>query len=245
MINMSDDCIIFFDLETTGTSITKDKIVQIAAVKTNLSLEILDTKCVYVNPEILIPKGASDVHGITDETVKDAFTFKQYSKAIFEFFNVSILAGFNIDGFDVPLLSEEFARCGIDFPTKEIKIIDSFQIFRDKEPRTLTAAVKFYTGQIFEDAHDALKDVIRTIEVLEGQRKMYGFTHEDCFLKNDKRLDLLGKIILNDDNIPVYSFGKAKGVPVISDRGFGEWMLKNDFPIQTKNILRALLYANK
>lgn len=245
--------IVFFDLETTGTSTTSDRIVQIAAAKLQPSLNgEIEIKKVLVNPGMPIPPGATKVHGITNEMVKDKPTFASYAKSLFELMSGCNLAGFNIRTFDVPLLAEEFSRVGIDFPEPGMCYFDSCRIFHSKEPRDLSAAVRFYTGSELTGAHDAGADVVGTIEVFRAQMKKYTELQDmdekqlDLFCTGGKNvLDLAGKIAINDDGVPVYTFGKAIGKPVSSDKGFGEWMLKGDFNTDTKNVLKKLLYAKK
>ena len=229
--------IISFDTETTGVSITKDRIIQLSAIVIEPSesgYKILDKKKLLLNPTIPIEQGATDVHGIADSDVELCPTFKDYSKKLFEFFNNSILHGYNIINFDIPLLMEEFNRC--DLSLEVSGIIDSMRIFHDREPRNLTAALKFYAGEELIDAHDAENDVIASIKVLEGQQFMYGLSLDDSFFKSDS-MDLTSKI----DKDGRFTFGKAKGKLVTEDVGFANWVLRGDFPIDTKNIIRKLL----
>ncbi len=251
-----DDNILFFDLETTGTNISTDRIVSLSAIKTNKSFKILDRKKLLINPTIPIPKESSDIHGITDEIVKDALPFRRYAKGVYEFFtSCGVIGGYNIKKFDIPLLIEEFLRCDIDYkPPNEI--IDPYVVFREKEPRHLTAALKFYCGITeFDGAHDAEKDNEATIQVLESQMFFYSDISniEDAIKfcinsdsKNKNKVDYAGKIVLNDEGIACYSFGQHKGKPVISEKGFAEWMLSplRDFSLNTKNVVRSLI-ANK
>jgi len=240
------ETIVFFDTETTGVEASKDRIVQISFVKTDLSFRVLDKKKTLLNPGIPIPKSASDVHHILDSDVAASPTFKQVSKSLFDFLEGSILAGFNSDRFDLPLLSEEFSRCDLTFPIPGTKLrtLDSLKVFHEKEKRNLTAAYKFYcNGNLEGLAHDAENDVLATIEVLQGQMFMYDMTLEECEdMCKSENVDLAGKIVLLE-GLPCYSFGKAKGIPVLKDPGFGEWMLKNDFTSNTKNVLRSILYS--
>lgn len=244
--------IIFFDLETTGTSTTKDRIVSLSAFKVDEKYNLIEgsQKDLLVNPGIPIPVGASDVHGITDDMVKDKPSFKQYAQGIHQYFSGCALAGYNIKSFDVPILSEELGRCELLFPQSDVKIIDSFNIFRIKEKRDLSSALKFYTGETMEGAHDANNDNIATLKIFMGQMNHYpelaemdvAKLHEFC---NDGKtfLDLAGKIGVNEKGEAYYTFGKDVGKTLKSSPGFGEWMLKNDFPTNTKNIIRAIIYG--
>lgn len=238
--------IIFFDLETTGTDVVNDRIVQFAAVKTFYSLGDTGTeKNVLINPGRPIPKEASEVHHITDEMVHDKPKFTQYAKGLFSFLEGCDYAGFNIIQFDVPFLSEEFSRCGINWPEKDSVYFDAFHVFREKEKRDLTNAVKFYCNETHEDAHDAMADVRATIKVLFAQTELYEDLNSpekySAFCANPNALDLAGKIVLNEQGEAVYSFGKDKGKSVKKNPGFGNWMLGQSFPTNTKNIVRSLI----
>lgn len=241
---------IFFDLETTGTSVTADRIVQIAAVKIDDNYNIIPgtQKKLLINPGIAIPAGATKVHGITDEMVKDLPVFKAYAASMFTYFSNPVLAGYNIRSYDVPLLAEEFARCGIVWPAPDVKIIDQYKIFSLKEKRDLSAALKFYTGEEMTGAHDAENDNLATVKIFKGQMDMYGDLNEMCYeelhefcCEGKKTLDIAGKIGINENGEAYYTFGKAANILVKNDTGFGHWMLKSDFTTDTKNVLRKLL----
>lgn len=251
---MEQKPIIFFDTETTGTNTSKDRILQLAALK---KMSIFATegelKTMLINPCMPIPEEATAVHGITIEMVQDKPTFKQIAKAAFEFFRGCNIAGHNVREFDVPLLSEEFARCEITWPEPETKIFDTVRIFRIKERRDLASALKFYTGETMEGGHDAGNDTVAAAKILEAQVRRYEelatMTDEelDLFCMDGvKALDFAGKIILKD-GVAVYSFGKEKGKPVTEAPGFGHWMLKesSDFPTNTKNVVREILFGKK
>lgn len=237
--------IICIDTETTGVDICHDRIVQLCASKIESPGATPITKTILINPGIPIPATATEIHGITDEMVKDCGQFKQYARGIFEFFLGCDFAGFNIIGFDVPMIAEEFARCGITWPFSDTGYYDAMHVFKSKERRDLATAVLFYTGKEHAEAHDAQGDVTATWEVIEGQMKMYEDLHTfdeyAAFCHNPKALDLAGKIELNDNGEAIYTFGKNKGERVVDQRGFAEWMLKNSFSTNTKNVVKALL----
>lgn len=240
--------IVFFDLETTGVSTTADRICQIAAVKVNHELDIIDDiKDYLINPGIPIPAGATEVHGITDEMVKDAPTFKAISRGISSFMQGCDLGGFNSNRFDIPLLSEEFARFGISFPEPEASLIDGYQIYATEEKRDLKSATFFYCNKILIDAHNAKADILATLDVFRAQRKKYEHLHPmtikeiDLHYGGNVRVDLAGTIVLDEGGIAVYNIGKDKGKPVVTNPGFAQWMLKQDFSGNTKAIIRQLL----
>ncbi len=237
--------IIFFDLETTGVDIVQDRIVQFAALKSNSLQDAGEEKNVLVNPGKPIPKEASDRHGITDEMVKDKPKFAQYAKGLYEWLSDCDYAGYNIIHFDVPLLSEEFSRCSIDWPSKDAAFYDACHVFREKEKRDLTNAMKFYCNETHEDAHDALADVRVTKKVMLAQSQFYEdlSTPEKyaAFCVIPGALDMAGKIVVNEQGEAVYNFGKDKGKSVKKNPGFGQWMLNQSFSTNTKNIVRSLI----
>ena len=244
--------IVFFDLETTGKSVTKDRIVQLHMKKLDGNLQpAADPLSLLINPGIPISAEATAIHGITDEMVKDAPKFNEVASLVMEYLGTDNVGGYNIKNFDVPFLCEELARCNITWPLPEMLIIDSYKVFSIKEQRNLTEAVRFYCNRIMEGAHDAGNDVDATVDVFGGQLNRYPdlAAMDDAALAafcsdGIKTLDLAGKIYLNKDNVPCYAFGKSKDVPVTNDRGFGEWMLRetSDFPPNTKAVVRSILY---
>ena len=247
--------IIVFDLETTGTSITKDRVIQLAALKIDHNFNILEPlKEILINPQMPIATDAIAAHGITDEMVKDKPPFISFSKSLFSFFQGCDLSGFNHIRFDIPLLSEEFSRCGIDWPGEDTKFIDCYKIYTLKEKRDLASAVKFYTGKELEGAHKAGNDVMGTLEVLQGQMGMYEDLQaldnnglELFCLEGKRRVDLDGKLIYGPDGSIVYGFGKDIGKSVKQNPGFGLWMLdpKQDFSSSTKKAVSNIINGKK
>lgn len=235
--------IVFFDLETTGTSTTKDRIVQIACIKIDMEGN-QEEKKMLINPTIPIPKQATDVHGITDEMVKDSPIFKNISKALYFFFKDCDIAGYNSDSFDIPLLTEEFARVGIQFLDWEHNLVDVLKYERVLRPNKLADVYKRYTGKDLEDAHDALNDVRATVEILFHQiENNPDITPEeiDTTCQGDKkRFDIGGKAYIGTDGIVRWSFGKNADKPVLEDNSYLEWAMKSDFPFELKNKLTKL-----
>ena len=244
-----DKPIIIFDIESTGTSVTRDRIVQLSAKKIDKDFnELAPIRTILINPQMPIPEGASAVHGITNDMVKDVPTFAGYAKALAVYFSGCDVAGFNLKGFDVPLLAEEFLRCNIIFPEQDTKIIDCYKIFAIKERRDLTGALLFYAGEVMEGAHDAGNDVLATEKVLKGQITKYpelrAMNNEELHnFCNEGRiaLDIAGKIVLNEHGVAVYGFGKDEGKAIHEHPGFGQWMLKNDFATDTKKVVNQIL----
>ncbi len=237
--------LIFFDLETTGINITKDRIVEISYIKV-LTDGTEEEKTIRLNPEMPIPPQSTAVHHITDEDVKDAPIFKMVAKDLERVFEGCDIAGFNSNRFDIPLLSEEFYRAGIAFDVTKKKLIDIQTIFHKMEQRTLVAAYKFYCGKDLEAAHSANADTRATYEVLKAQLDKYPSLENDVeylskFSSQNKNVDLAGRIIYNDQNVEVFNFGKYKGQPVEAvlkrDPGYFGWMLQGDFPQNTKSVL--------
>ena len=240
--------ICFFDLETTGIDITKDRIVEISILKVYPN-DNKESKTWLVNPTIPIPKAASDVHGITDERVAGEPTFKELAKQIHNMIKDSDLAGYNSDRFDIPLLAEEMLRAEVDFDLGNRVSVDVQTIFHKMEQRTLSAAYKFYCGKDLIDAHTASADTNATYEILKAQLDRY-----DSLENNIKKLseftyrkqiaDFAGFIGYNDKGEEIFTFGKHKGKRVedIFDEepGYFGWLLGADFPLYTKKILTAI-----
>lgn len=240
--------ICFFDLETTGINISKDRIVEISILKVfpNSNKE---SRTWLVNPEISIPSEVSKIHGITNEMVINEPNFKVIGSQVKEMINNCDLGGFNSNKFDIPLLAEEFLRSNIDFDLEKIKCIDVQNIFHKMEKRTLGAAYKFYCKKDLIDAHSSKADTLATYEVLEAQIEKYSELENNVtflseFSSRNRTVDLAGFIIYDQNNVPCFSFGKHKGksVDFIIDNepGYFGWILNSDFPMYTKKILTKL-----
>ena len=240
--------IVFFDLETTGINIATDKIVEISILKVfpNGNKE---SKTWLVNPEIEIPQGAIDVHGITNEKVVTEPTFKELASKVSEMIADADLAGFNSNRFDIPLLAEELMRVGIDFDMKNRKAIDVQVIFHKKEQRTLGAGYQFYCGRVLEGAHGAEADTNATYEILLAQLDKYDDIENSVdalskFSTHGIRADFAGFILMNEEDQEVFSFGKYKGKTVEEvfneNPGYHNWIQNADFPLYTKKVLREI-----
>ena len=242
--------IIFFDLETTGTNVTHDRIVEISYIKVYPDGHE-EKKSRRLNPEMPIPAASTAVHHITDEDVKNEPTFRQIAKSLLEIFEGCDIAGYNSNKFDVPVLMEEFGRCGINFDIAGRRFIDIQNIFHKMEQRTLVAAYKFYCGADLEGAHSALADTQATYEVLLGQLRKYAELQNDVdflakFSTMGRNLDLASRIVLDDNDVPVLNFGKHKGKSVKEvlkrEPSFFDWVMQGDFPKNTKDVLCQLKY---
>ncbi len=240
--------IIFFDLETTGINIAKDRVVEIAILKVfpNGNKE---SKTWLVNPEVEIPKESSEIHGITDEKVANEPTFKELAASINEMITGCDLAGFNSNRFDIPLLAEELMRAGIDFDMNDRKAVDVQVIFHKKEQRTLSAGYQFYCGKELVGAHGAEADTNATYEILLAQLDKYTDIENTVdalseYSTHGKRADFAGFILMNDKDQEVFSFGKYKGRTVEEvfkeNPGYNAWIQNADFPLYTKKVLREI-----
>ena len=240
--------ICFFDLETTGINISKDRIVEISILKVFPDGKE-DSKTWVVNPEMPIPSEVTAIHGISDEDVKDKPTFKELSKEIYSMIKDSDLGGFNSNRFDIPLLAEELLRAGVDFDMKNSQSVDVQTIFHKKEQRTLVAAYKFYCDKNLEDAHSAAADTKATYEVLKAQLDRYEDLENDTkflaeFSSRKRFADFAGFLIFNKEEEECFSFGKHKGKRVVDvlekEPGYFGWLLNADFPLYTKKVLTAI-----
>ena len=241
--------IVFFDLETTGINISRDRIVELSFLKIHPNGEE-EIKSKRVNPEMPIPAESTAIHGITDEDVKDCPTFKQIAKSLAAQIEGCDLAGFNSNRFDVPMLAEEFLRVGIDFDMGKRKFIDVQIIYHKKEPRTLAAAYKFYCDKELIDAHSAEVDTIATYEILKSQLERYPDLVNDIdelskeFGSFNNNVDFAGRIVLNDKGVEVFNFGKHRGKPVADvlkrEPSYYSWMMDGDFPLNTKQVITKI-----
>lgn len=235
------------DLETTGINLGTDRIVEIAIVKIlpdgNKSI-----KRKLVNPETPIPKAASDIHGITDEMVKDAPTFRQIAQELKQILDGCDFGGYNSNRFDIPLLVEEFLRAEVDFDMKGRRMLDVQNIFFKMEQRTLGAAYKFYCSKVLEGAHSAEIDATATAEILDAQLQRYPELGNSVdavlkYLGEEVVVDFARRFVM-ENGVEVFNFGKFKGRPVAevlnSEPQYYDWMMRGDFPLHTKNKLREI-----
>ena len=238
----------FFDLETTGTNVATDRIVEISILKVfpNGNRE---SKTWLVNPEMPISKESESIHGISNEKVAGEPTFKELSGTIFEMIKGCDLAGYNSNRFDIPLLAEEMLRVGIDFDMKNMMAIDVQTIFHKMEQRTLGAAYKFFCGKELLDAHSAEADTMATYEILKAQLDRYEELENDMkwlseFSSRKSCADFAGYISFDKNGKEVFSFGKFKGrcVEEVLDQepGYYGWMQNADFPLYTKKVITAI-----
>jgi DNA polymerase-3 subunit epsilon len=244
--------LVFFDLETTGINVATDRIVEISYLKVfpNGSEEC---KTYRVNPTVPIPAKTTEIHGISDEDIKDAPKFSELAKTIAKVLEGSDIAGYNSNKFDIPLLAEEMLRSGIDIDLKKRKFIDVQVIFLKKEPRTLSAALKYYCKKELNNAHSAEADTRATYEILQAQLDKYSDLENDIdklseFSSHNKNADFVGRIIYDENGEEVFNFGKYKGQSVNEvfekDPAYYSWMINNDFPLYTKKVLTNIKLRN-
>ncbi|MDP2709518.1 MAG: exonuclease domain-containing protein [bacterium] len=244
-----DKPLLVFDLESTGLSLSMDRIIEVAYLKIFPNGSAM-TGDQFLNPEMNIPEEVVALHGITDERVKSEPTFKEKAQDFWDIFNGCNLSGFNVIGFDLPLLRREFLRAGMDYDYSQAKIIDAKTIYHYMEPRTLSAAYRFYCGREHADAHSALADVEVTADILEKQLEKYGeirdwdFVYKINHTSDDRYVDNDRKFFWRNGQAH-FSFSKYKGESlagvVKTDPGFLNWILTADFSEETKNIVKKAL----
>jgi DNA polymerase-3 subunit epsilon len=241
--------IAFIDLETTGVNLSSDRIIEIAIIKV-LPDGSRQVKRKLINPQIPIPKFSTDIHGITDEMVKDAPTFKQAGNEIKQYLENCDLGGYNSNRFDIPILMEEFLRAGMDVDLSNRRMIDVQHIFYTMEPRTLSAAYRFYCNKELVNAHSAEADVDATIDVLLSQLTRYeklGNSIDSILgcIGEEKIVDYARRMCFDDKGNEIFNFGKFKGRTVVevlkSEPQYYDWMMKGDFPLHTKQKLTEIL----
>lgn len=246
--------IVFFDLETTGIDIVKDRIVEICLLKVYPNGNE-ETKTLRINPGMHIPEEASNVNGIYDADVADCPRFEEVAADVAAMITGSDLGGFNSNNFDIPLLAEEFLRAGIKVDLKACRSVDVSNIYRKLERRTLIAAYKFYCHKDLTDAHSALADTRATYEVLCAQLDHYpdDLQNDIDFLatysRANRNVDYAGRIIYDANGVEIFNFGKYKGQPVVSvlehDQGYFSWIMQGDFALDTKQVLTEIALRSK
>lgn len=238
----------FFDLETTGIDVARDRIVEISIVKVYPNGN-QESRTWLVNPTIPIPPQATAVHGISNEKVANEPTFKELAPQIHVMIKDSDLAGYNSDRFDIPLLAEELLRAEVDFDMKNRVAVDVQTIFHKKEERTLSAAYRFYCNQTLDNAHSAEADTKATYEILKAQLDRYPDLPNDVkalseYTTRKKAVDFAGFIALDDKGREIFTFGKHKGALVedVFDKepGYFGWIQGADFPLYTKKVLTGI-----
>lgn len=238
----------FIDLETTGVNVASDRIVELSILRiqedgseTSLTMR--------VNPEMPIPESSSAIHGIMDADVADEPTFADIAQEVHQFIKGCDLAGYNSNKFDVPLLAEEFLRVEVDFSMKNRRLIDVQNIFFKKEPRTLSAAYKFYCNKELEEAHSAEADIKATYEILKAQLERYedldgNIDHLSAYSTRQRNADLMGRIVYDNNDQPTFNFGKYRGQTVkdvfTKDPSYYAWMMNGDFPLYTKKMITSI-----
>ncbi len=254
----------FFDIEATGLSVVRDRILQIAILKFPKGGKAAEELSMLINPGIPISLEAMQVHGIEPNDVANKPTFAQVAQRLYDFIGNADLAGYNSNRFDIPLLMEEFARVGMEFSMERRRTIDVQRIFYKMEPRTLRAALKFYCNQEMEDAHDAMADVRATVEVFKGQLEKYkgvdlvgedgeiekepvrpDVQHLYQFTSDLRFLDATQKLKVDINGEVVFNFGKYNGRPVAQtlteDRNYFNWIMNKEFTSQVKQLVRQLV----
>ena len=238
----------FIDLETTGINVSTDRIVELSVLKIspNGKEEWMSAR---VNPEMAIPPKTTAIHGIKDEDVANSPTFKAIGRNLAAFLEGCDLAGYNAIKFDIPVLAEEFLRVNIDFNLRKRRYVDVQVIFHKKEQRTLSAAYQFYCKKNLEGAHGSKADTAATYEVLKSQLDRYNDLENDVekladFSSFNSNVDFAGRIILDENGVEVFNFGKHKGKPVEvvfnDEPAYYSWMMNGEFPLYTKKVLTEI-----
>ena len=240
--------IIFFDLETTGTNVLTDRIVEMSYIKV-FPDGSEESRTRRLNPERPIPAEATAIHHITDDDVAECPTFRQVAQSLVSIFEGCDIAGFNSNRFDVPMLDQEFRRAGIKFDFSKVRFVDVQTIFHKKEQRTLVAAYRFYCDKNLEEAHTALADTRATYEVLLAQLDKYSDLPRDIdglsdYSSQKKNVDFMGRLVYDDQGREIINFGKYKGQPALQvlrrDPSYLDWIRRGDFPQNTKDAFERI-----
>ena len=256
--------IVFFDIESTGLNVIRDRIVQIAFIKYYGDGRDPEEAEMLINPGIPISDESMAIHGITPEMVANKPNFKQVAERLYNWIGDADLGGYNSNRFDIPMLMEEFGRAGFEFDISKRRLIDVQRIFYKMEPRTLSAAYRKFCGKELTNAHDALADVIAPVDVLKGQLEAYkdvDFIDGDGYkiekpIKNDIQalhdfsndlniVDVTQRLKMNTDGEIIFNFGKyinkVVGPLVAKDRNYYNWIMDKEFTFQVKRIVKSEL----
>ncbi len=247
-----DKPIVFFDLETTGVNVVTDRIVQLGALRYEPGVPEPRRLKMLVNPGVKIPAEATAVHGITDADVAGAPRFAAVVNELSEFFAGADLGGYNVGRFDLPVMMEEFDRCGRDFGAESRRIVDAMEVFFKMEPRTLAGALKFFCDEDMEDAHDAMADIEATVKIVEGQLARYvpqgrvepsvSQLHE--LSVRPGQLDATNRLRRDDAGEIVINFGKHQGRRAREvfkkEPSYYHWIQDRDFSVQVKAYTKQL-----
>lgn len=246
--------IVFFDLETTGIDVAKDRIVEICLLKVYPNGNE-ESKVMRINPTIHIPDEASNVHGIHDNDVADCPTFADVAADIWAFIDGCDLGGYNSNHFDIPMLAEEFLRAGVKANLQSCRSVDVQNIYKKLERRTLSAAYRFYCNKDLENAHSAMADTRATYEVLCAQLSHYPDVLQNdvdfltSYSRMNRNVDYAGRIIMGADDVETFNFGKYKGKHVVDvlrqDPGYYGWVMQGDFALNTKQVLTEIALRSK
>lgn len=240
--------IAFIDLETTGINVSSDRIVELSVLKISPN-DKEEWMTARINPEMAIPPKSTAIHGITDKDVENAPTFRETARNLAAFLEGCDLAGYNAVKFDIPVLAEEFLRVNIDFNFRKRKYVDPQVIFHKKEQRTLSAAYQFYCGKNLDNAHSSKADTAATYEVLKAQLDRYNDLENDTeklaeYSSFNNLVDFAGRIVLDENGVEIFNFGKHKGKPVEAvfseEPSYYSWMMNGDFPLYTKKVLTEI-----
>lgn len=246
--------VVFFDIEATGTDAINDRIVEISVVRIEPPPGTVGAPRTWrINPEVRIPTEASEIHGIVNDDLVEAPNFAAIAPELMKLFEDADLAGFAVGRFDVRILSAELTRAGSTVDLSERRVVDSQVIFHQREPRNLSAALRFYCDKELVDAHGAEADTLASLDVFAGQLERYGdlptdvdALHEVSTAHNDAYCDGQRRFMWRD-NEPVFNFGRMRGQSlraIASDpaeRRYLQWFLDGRFDEDAKGIVRDAL----
>lgn len=243
--------LVVLDLETTGTWIEKDKIIEIALIKcfTDGTKQTFEKR---VNPGIPIPPKVTEITGIKDEDVKDKSLFFEIAREVFDFIGDADLGGYNVERFDIPLLTRELQEAGLKLDVSTRHVFDAQKVYHLNVKRDLSAAYQLYCNKPLQGAHAAIVDTQATLEILIAQTEMYGkgANELDSLLEYDypqtsEYFDSERKFRWWNGELYMM-FGKYARTECIreiakKDPSYLQWILTKDFSDDVKNMVQSVL----
>lgn len=239
--------LVFLDCESTGLDVHSDRIVEIALIKLHPDGNREEWQHL-VHPGRAIPEAATAVHGIDDSKVADEPSFAEIAPQLRAFLGRCDLCGFGIRRFDLPLLEQEFRRCGQEVFFQDRAVVDLMELYHRLWPRNLSGAVRDYLDTRHEHAHSAVHDADICIDLLQAMLKQHELLPRrvrdlEQWLQTAHATTT--HLIAYHDGKPHFTFGRHRQRALADvakdDPAYLRWIMAEPFPEALKQQVRAAL----